>query len=485
MPGKNVFAFTGSAFVPTDRAQTNIIRARPNATTFNGVKSVKDLGANTEAWNATPPTASSVASQRFRRGSFPNFSTEHDVTWTNTSPYSLTTVFDIYQSVNSGNFTLLQSNITPASGGNTNTYVHTGIAADTNYRYLVRSRSTVSSLSTDSGATAGLSIASPSVVTTVSEDSKAWNSITWKWTYPANTYQRFHIYNTSGVYQGEVLPAASATSSTWTYSGLSENTSYGVRVYGQNYNGHWSGYRETTATTPYRCDCTGIIANATTTTANVGCGTCGTMTTYKRDVCGDIVCNGSCTESACGCVANVAERAGQTGNNGWTRTDNFYTRSQGCGTCGIQYDYADKWSKSGCTDYQAGWEGYGTCFDTGDCTSYGVSPCDAAPWSDVTDTEYSHWNRVSFVGLTWSYVDFSAYESGVKGLCYFNSGGVRYEHFSECCNAGTIYGCNTNCGAKCCYCFPKIYRIFKCSRTGKISLVFWRCINICSIFGCT
>ena len=485
MPGKNAFAFTGSAFVPTDRNQTGVIRARPTASTFSGVKSAKNLSTNTSIWNAIPPVVTNVNVAFSRQGSFPDHSSAYVVSWTLPTQTSLITGFDVFASVNNGAWTQLTSNLSAS----TTSYTHTGLSADTNYKYYVRTNYSTASLVNETGATANSSIASPAAVTTVAMDSSAWNSVVWKWTYPANTYQRFYVYNTAGTYLGEVLPLISSTSSTWTYSNLSENTGYNVRIYGQNINGHWSPLKDASTTTPYRCDSTGIINNADSIVYGLGCGACGTQNRYVRNVCGTTTyAYSGCSENGCGCAGNIAERSGQTGNNGWIVYTNHYNDTVGCDVCGTKTQYADLYQKGGCnpSSIQGPWKGYGACSDAGDCVTYGAAPC-TTHYTDVTESVYGHWSNVQFMGLKWSYADYTWLDGGspaAKGLSYLNASESSYEHFSECCGAGAAYGCTSNCGRYCCTCYPKIYRAYKCNTTEKVSFVFMRCTYTC-IFGCS
>ena len=484
--GKSAFAFTTSAFVPTDRVQTGRFRVHSSGATRVGVKSVKDLSTNTTVLDTTPPVVTSVTSAFSRQGSFPNHTSAYNVTWTQPTQTSLIDSYDVFVSVNDGAWTALTNGL--AAG--TTSFLHTGLAASTNYKYYVRANNAVSGVTSNSSANANQSIAAPSLVSTLAVNSSAWNSVVWKWTYTANTYQRFDIYNIAGTYLGEVLPVLNSTEQTWTYSNLAENTAYsGLRVYGQNINGHWSGNRDASnVTTPYRCDCTGIIGNATWSQV-VGCGVCGTKTQYKRSVCGETVCEGSCGENTCGCVDNVAERSGQTGANGWTREVNKYSDFENCGTCGRKTRYWDRIKKEGtsCPDYQSTPPAFSTiaCPDAGDCVTYGAAPC-TTHYTDVTESEFGSWSNVDFVGLKWSYADYTFYDNGspaAKGLSYLNASQTSYEHFSECCASGAAYGCTTNCGRACCSCYPKIYRAYRCNTTQKLSFVFMRCTFTC-IFGC-
>ena len=490
MPGKNAFAFTGSAFVPTDRNQTGVIRARPTASTFSGVKSAKNLSANTSIWNATPPVVTNVNVAFSRQGTFPNHYSAYVISWTLPTQTSLITGFDVFVSVNNGAWTALTNNL-PA---NTTSYTHagpsnSGLAAGTNYKYYVRTNYSTASLVSSTGETGNNSIAAPGTVSAITLTGSAWNSLTWKFTYPANTYQRFHIYNTQGAYIAEILPPLASTEQSYSFTNLAENVNYGIRVYGQNINGHWSANLDKSDTTPWRCDSTGIINNADSVVYGLGCGACGTQNRYVRNVCGTTTyAYSNCSENGCGCAGNIAEVSGQSGNNGWIVYPNHYNDTVGCGVCGTKTQYADLYQKGGCnpSSIQGPWKGYGACGDAGDCVTYGAAPC-TTHYTDVTESVYGHWNNVSFMGLRWSYRDYTMFDGGspvAKGLTYLNAGGWADEHFSECCGEGAQYGCTWNCGLSCCSCYPKFYRAYKCNTTEKVSFVFMRCVYVC-LFGCT
>ena len=242
MPGQNVFAFNGTAFVPTDRNLTAGISAFSPAPTRKGVSHVYTLQnglAVTQVWQGFPPTPTAPTYRNTRTGTFPNLNNSIQVDWTCESS-SLIASFDIFKSVNGGTYTLA-ANVTAA----TRTYNYGAITAGSTHTFYVRANGT-NGLTATSTATS-TTLAAPSTVGTLSS-SKTTTSVTASWTVPAGTYQRFHVY-AGATYLGEVAATETGTSYSFTRSSLAQNTAYNIRVYGQNYNQHWSTYTEVDITT--------------------------------------------------------------------------------------------------------------------------------------------------------------------------------------------------------------------------------------------
>lgn len=248
MPGQNAFAFNGTAFVPTDRNLTAGISVFSPAPTRKGVSYVHTLADGapaTQVWEGYPPQPSAPTYRNIRTGSLPNRQNSLWVDWTcDTS--SLISTFTIFGRVGaSGAYSVVGT-----VAANVREFNYGYLDADTTYYFYVRANGINGLNST--GDPSNTSLASPSAPTNLRETSTSSSSITWTWDFTADTYQRFHIYRYNGssyVYNTEVIPTISATSATHSWTGLSENSTYYIRVYGQNYNGHWSSNIDDGATT--------------------------------------------------------------------------------------------------------------------------------------------------------------------------------------------------------------------------------------------
>ena len=238
MAGQNAFAFDGTAFVPEDRNLTAGISVFSPAPTRRGVSHVYTMSDGvpaTQVWMGYPPTPSAPTYRNVLTGSYPNYQNSIWVDWES----DLSTViasFDVFAKVGGGSYTLV-ANIAAEE----RTYNYGPISANTTYSFYIRANGT-SGLNV-TGAESSTSIASPTPPTNLRETSVSSSSLTWTWDFPAGKFQRFYVYHLSGSlysFNTEVLPSQVATSATHTRSGLAENTSYSIRVIGQDYNGFWS-----------------------------------------------------------------------------------------------------------------------------------------------------------------------------------------------------------------------------------------------------
>ena len=247
MAGSNAFAFTGTAFVPTDRNSTASMSARTSPTVFGTVSRVYTLSegvAATQVWVGFPPVPTAPTYRNERTGTFPNLNNSIQVDWT-CETSSLIASFDVFVKIGTGTYSVA-ANVSAA----TRTYNYGVIPADTTYSFYVRANG-VSGLTTTS-TESSTSLAAPGVVSNLRETSISPSSLTWTWDVTGGVYQKFDIYRWNGssyVYNTTLNATESGTSFTHTWSGLSERTSYSIRVYGYNRNGHWSGPVDDTATT--------------------------------------------------------------------------------------------------------------------------------------------------------------------------------------------------------------------------------------------
>lgn len=253
MPGANVFAYDGTGYKPTDRSQTAGISSR-TASAYTAVSYCYQLSkpalvtVATQIWQGFPPTPSQVTFSQTTTGTAPNSTNRVTISWTCDSS-TLLVKFELYQKVGAGSFTLVNGNISSS----TRSYTIDSHAADTTYTYYVRSVG-ISGL-TKSGAENSFTIASPTLAgVTLISGSFTSSSVTWTATIPAGVFQKVDWY-TGGTltYRASTTLTAGATSTSYTYTGLSERTTYyGVAIF-TNYNGH------TTAQTP---TVAGVTTNA-------------------------------------------------------------------------------------------------------------------------------------------------------------------------------------------------------------------------------
>ena len=247
MAGSNAFAFTGTAFVPTDRNSTASMSVRTSPTVFSTVSRVYTLSAGvaaTQVWIGYPPVPTAPTYRNERTGTFPNLNNSIWVDWTcDTS--TLIASFDVFVKIGAGTYSIA-ANVSAA----TRTYNYGVIPADTTYSFYIRANG-VSGLNTTSTETS-TSLAAPAAVSNLRETSISPSSLTWTWDVTGGVYQKFDIYRYNGasyVYNTTLNATESGTSFTHTWSSLSERTAYYIRVYGYNRNGHWSGNLDDNATT--------------------------------------------------------------------------------------------------------------------------------------------------------------------------------------------------------------------------------------------
>lgn len=247
MAGSNAFAFTGTAFVPTDRNSTASMSVRTSPTVFSTVSRVYTLSAGvaaTQVWIGYPPVPTAPTYRNERTGTFPNLNNSIWVDWTcDTS--TLIASFDVFVKIGAGTYSVA-ANVSAA----TRTYNYGVIPADTTYSFYIRANG-VSGLNTTSTETS-TSLAAPAAVSNLRETSISPSSLTWTWDVTGGVYQKFDIYRYNGasyVYNTTLNATESGTSFTHTWSSLSERTAYYIRVYGYNRNGHWSGNLDDVATT--------------------------------------------------------------------------------------------------------------------------------------------------------------------------------------------------------------------------------------------
>jgi hypothetical protein len=247
MAGSNAFAFTGTAFVPEDRDSTASMSVRTSPTVFSTVSRVYTLSegvAATQVWIGFPPVPTAPTYRNERTGTFPNLNNAIQVDWT-CETSALIASFDVFVKIGTGTYSIA-ANVSSA----TRTYNYGVIPAGTTYSFYVRANG-VSGLTTTS-TESSTSLAAPGVVSNLRETSISPSSLTWTWDVTGGVYQKFDIYRWNGssyVYNTTLNATESGTSFTHTWSGLSERTSYSIRVYGYNRNGHWSGPVDDTATT--------------------------------------------------------------------------------------------------------------------------------------------------------------------------------------------------------------------------------------------
>jgi hypothetical protein len=241
MAGSNAFAFTGTAFVPTDRNLTATISARGSSPSFSTVSKAYTLdgGASTQVWIGFPPTPGTPTITNPRTGTFPNLTNSIVVSWTcDTS--TIIASFDVFVKIGPAAYDKVAT-----VSAETRTYTYGNIPQDVQYSFYIKASGT-NGLNTTSPASS-ITLSTPSTVGTLSS-SKTTTSATVSWTVTAGVYQRFHVY-ASTTYLGEVLATESGTSYSFARTGLSQSTAYNFRVYAQNYNGHWSTFSELDVTT--------------------------------------------------------------------------------------------------------------------------------------------------------------------------------------------------------------------------------------------
>lgn len=237
MAGQNAFAFNGTAFVPEDRNLTAGISVFTTPPTRKGVARAYSLSQGVPAsqfWVGFPPTPVITQVVNERTGTFPNLNNSIVVKWASDDS-SLIGSFTVFAKVGSGSYAPVA---TVAS--NLRQYTYGSILADTQYEFYIRSNGTAGLNSTSTPS--GISLASPGLVSALS-GSKTTSTATVSWTVAAGVYQKFFIYD-GGTYLATVDATTNGTNYSYTRTGLAQGATYNFRVYGVNYNNHWSGYRE-------------------------------------------------------------------------------------------------------------------------------------------------------------------------------------------------------------------------------------------------
>ena len=240
MAGSNVFANTGAGFIPADRNSTASVNARNTSGGFTGVPRVFYTTPQSRIWLGYPAPATGLTVSNNRTGTFPNLANKIVVTWTLPTVVVPISGFNIFASTGGG-FVKLNSSLLSSS---TTSYDYGNQSVGT-YSFYIETVG-INNLKTSTSAQSRTLAAAPGVGAISS--SKTTTSVTGSWTVTAGVFQRFHVYD-SGTYLGEVLATESGTSYSWTRSSLSQGTAYNIRVYGQNYDGFWSGYNEANITT--------------------------------------------------------------------------------------------------------------------------------------------------------------------------------------------------------------------------------------------
>lgn len=242
MPGQNAFAFNGTAFVPTNRDLTAVLRARTTPTTFSTVTKGYTLSAGnpaTQVWVGLPPGATITGFRNVRTGSTPN---QQNSIWVDFSCDSSTLIsdFTVFLSIGGGSY-----NPVATLSAATRTYNYGFISADTTYTFYIRTNG-VNGQQVSSPA-ASTSLAGASLVTTIS-GSQTTTTATVSWTVTAGVYQEFYVYD-GATFLATVAATELGTSFSYTRTGLSEGTSNTFRVTGKNKDGFISGHRELVVTT--------------------------------------------------------------------------------------------------------------------------------------------------------------------------------------------------------------------------------------------
>jgi len=251
MPGANVFVYDGTAYKPTDRAQSAGIFAR--GASLSGVIYVYQLSkpaastVATQIWQGFPPTPSQVTFSHGTTGTAPNSTNRTTISWTCDSS-ALLSKFEIYQKVGTGSFVALSTTI----GSGVRSYTVDSHAAGTLYTYYVRAVG-ISGL-TKNGAENSFTLSAPTLTgVSLAELSKTSSSATWRLTVPAGTFQKVDWYlstnNTTFTFSSSATIGSSATFADFTWSSLPERTQRWVRAVLTNYSNHATGNTTSVAIT--------------------------------------------------------------------------------------------------------------------------------------------------------------------------------------------------------------------------------------------
>jgi len=239
MPGANVFVYDGTAYKPTDRSQTAGIQARTSSaytavTYAYQLTKPASVTVSTQIWQGLPPLPSQVTFSHGTTGTAPNATNRTTISWT-CDASTLLVRFELYQKIGTGSFTLVNSNIAAA----TRSYTIDSHAAGTLYTYYVRSVG-ISGL-TRSGAENSFTLSAPTLTgVSVVSGSITPSQITWTATIPAGSFQKVDWYAGTGtlVYKTSTTLTAGATTTAYTFTGLSERTTYYAAAIFTNYSNH-------------------------------------------------------------------------------------------------------------------------------------------------------------------------------------------------------------------------------------------------------
>jgi hypothetical protein len=239
MPGANVFVYDGTAYKPTDRSQTAGIQARTSSaytavTYAYQLTKPASVTVSTQIWQGLPPLPSQVTFSHGTTGTAPNATNRTTISWT-CDASTLLVRFELYQKIGTGSFTLVNSNIAAA----TRSYTVDSHAAGTLYTYYVRSVG-ISGL-TRSGAENSFTLSAPTLTgVSVTSGSATPTQITWTATIPAGSFQKIDWYTgvSTLLYRSSTTLAAGTTSTSYTWTSLSENNTYYAAAILTNYSGH-------------------------------------------------------------------------------------------------------------------------------------------------------------------------------------------------------------------------------------------------------
>jgi hypothetical protein len=245
MAGQNVFAFTGSAFVPADRDLTATITYLPSSS-VSYVYSIS-TGIKTQIWQGFPPTVTDLTAVDTQPGTFPNKANSVALTWSLASG-ALTASQNVYLKIGAGSYALIASGLAASA----RSYTYGFIPANTDYAFYVETVSVANLKRQSTPVTARISGAvSLSTFTGAAISS---SRLDFTWTMPNTlSYQRFFIqYSTDNATWGtatQVNANLSSTSFTVSLTGLSEVSLRYARVYAFDYNGYQSPFSFASATT--------------------------------------------------------------------------------------------------------------------------------------------------------------------------------------------------------------------------------------------
>lgn len=285
MAGSNAFAFTGSAFVPEDRELTATISARTESGSFFAVARAYTVsgGGSSQIWVGFPPEPTITGFSNNRTGAFPNLNNSISVEWSIDSS-TLISGFEVFVAVGAGSSTKVT---TVPLASNIRSYTYGPILADMTYTFIVRCLS-VSGLATNSDPSS-FSLASPAPPTNLRDTARTSSSVTWSWDVTAGVYQSYEVQRSADNVTWQTAVAVSGTEAGTTFSsewtGLSQNTTYYLRVRGRNLNGHWSAYTASdSAVTSNAPPTAGTVTATKVAVSSTYTGQTGTSTSVTRSI---------------------------------------------------------------------------------------------------------------------------------------------------------------------------------------------------------